>query len=324
MDAEKEKLHLLESLATDSKYSSEGQQFNDRILRYGKAKKIANCTRDYINESLTQSNKHRKLSAAIRDCGSYLVFHHYFTQGEIRLTKASLCRKHLLCPLCAIRRGSKTLGVYLDKYEQIIADNPSLNAYLVTLTVKDGADLRERVNHLRNSFAKYKKNRKRATCTYQIADVHSLVYSIEVKRGKRSGEWHPHMHCIWLSETPPDAFKLSQEWHSITKDSFIVDARPISQDDHVSGFLEVFKYAVKFSTQSPEDTWHCFDVLSGSRLLGSLGGFYGLPEPDELDDSLDNLPYVELFFKYTGHHYQYLESKDKFNQNLDSNYLEKL
>ena len=43
---------------------------------------------------------------------------------------------------------------------------------------------------------------------------------------------------------------LSREWHEITGDSFIVDVRPISQDDPVSGFIEVFKYAVKFSDQN--------------------------------------------------------------------------
>lgn len=36
----------------------------------------------------------------------------------------------------------------------------------------------------------------------------------------------------------------------ITGDSFIADVRPISQDDPVSGFIEVFKYAVKFPTRS--------------------------------------------------------------------------
>src|SRR3546814_1097214 len=41
---------------------------------------------------------------------------------------------------------------------------------------------------------------------------------------------------------------LSEQWKKITGDSFIVDVTPFhDQDDVITGFLEVFKYAVKFS-----------------------------------------------------------------------------
>lgn len=66
--------------------------------------------------------------------------------------------------------------------------------------------------------------------------------------------WHPHLHMIALAEFAPDAERLSRDWHEIYRDSFIVDVRPISQDDPASGFVEVFKYAVKFSDQEPADT----------------------------------------------------------------------
>lgn len=52
--------------------------------------------------------------------------------------------------------------------------------------------------------------------------------------------------------------KLSQEWHQLTGDSFIVDVRPFRQDDIASGFAEVFKYAPQ---------------VFESALGGQLGGF---------------------------------------------------
>ena len=55
---------------------------------------------------------------------------------------------HLLCPLCAIRRGSKALKSYLDRWAAIQAEKPAMRPFLVTLTVKDGEDLSERFNHL--------------------------------------------------------------------------------------------------------------------------------------------------------------------------------
>jgi hypothetical protein len=81
-------------------------------------------------------------------------------------------------------------------------------------------------------------------------------------------------------------------------DSFVVDVRPITGDP-VEGFLEVFKYAVKFSDQPPADTWHAYSVLKGKRLLGSAGCFRGVEVPDELNDELlDDLPYVDLFYRF--------------------------
>ena len=68
---------------------------------------------------------------------------------------------------------------------------------------------------------------------------------------------------IALAEVEPNAEKLSREWHEITGDSYIVDVRPISQEDPASGFVEVFKYAVKFSDQEPADTVHAWETLKG-------------------------------------------------------------
>jgi hypothetical protein len=97
----------------------------------------------------------------------------------------------------------------------------------------------------------------------------------------------------------PDKDRLSREWHDITGDSFIVDVRPIDQGDPASGFLEVFKYALKFSDMEPADTWEAFGVLAGRRLVGSAGLFRGIEIPEQLtDEPLDDLPFVELLYRY--------------------------
>ena len=128
------------------------------------------------------------------------------------------------------------------------------------------------------------------------------MWSYEIKRGQGSGLWHPHLHMIALAEVEPDAEMLSREWHEITGDSFIVDVRPISQDDPVSGFIEVFKYAVKFSDQEPADTVHAWTQLKGKRLLASSGCFRGVDIPEELtDDASDvvGLPFMDMLYRYT-------------------------
>ena len=267
-----------------------------RLNRYGKAKKGAIDVAEYMS-SLPE---HQVMGDKVKHCGDHLVFRHYFTVDQVKLHAAYLCRKHLLCPLCAIRRGSKALAAYLDRWEVIKAANASLRPFLVTLTVKDGADLDERFRHLHAAQRELWKRKQRGRGSV-LDGVVGAVWSYEVKRGSGSGTWHPHLHMIALAENMPDQVELASEWKNITGDSFIVDVRLISEADPASGFIEVFKYAVKFSDQPPADTVHAWTTLAGKRLLASAGCFRGVEVPDSLlDDSegLEGLPYVELFYQY--------------------------
>jgi hypothetical protein len=268
----------------------------NRVIRYGKAKKTALDVAEYIG----QMPEHQAVARRLQSCGDYLIFRHYFTVDVVKLHGASLCMKHLLCPLCAIRRGAKALKAYLDRWEVVQAEKPALRPFLVTLTVKDGPDLAERFNHLHKAQRELWKRKQRGRGSV-LDGVEGAVWSFEVKRGSGSGTWHPHLHMIALAEAAPDQVALSAEWHDITGDSFIVDVRPISQEDPVSGFVEVFKYAVKFSDQPPADTLHAWLTLGGKRLLGSAGCFRGVVVPESLLDDpegLGELPFATLFYRY--------------------------
>lgn len=271
-----------------------------KVSRYGKAKKSALDVAEYIDGNRDLQRLAPQLRR-LRSCGDYLVFRHFFTVDQVKLHAASLCMQHLLCPLCAIRRGAKALKAYLDRWDAIRAEKPALRPFLVTLTVKDGPDLLERFQHLHKAQRELwkRKQRGRGSC---LDGVEGAVWSYEVKRGSGSGQWHPHLHMIALAENQPDQEELSSEWHNITGDSFVVDVRPISPDDPVSGFIEVFKYAVKFSEQEPADTVEAYQVLKGKRLLASAGCFRGVELPEGLLDeheALDGLPFVDLFFRYS-------------------------
>ena len=272
-----------------------------RVDRYGKAKRSALDTAEYM----ATLPKHQAVANRLSGCGNYLLFRHFFTIDTVKLHAASFCMKHLLCPLCAIRRGAKALGAYLDRFEAIKRSNARLGAFLVTLTVKDGPDLRERFKHLHASQRELWKRKQRGRGSV-LDGVEGAVWSYEVKRGQGSGLWHPHLHMIALSEVMPDAERLSRDWHEITGDSYIVDVRPISQDDPASGFVEVFKYAVKFSDQEPADTVHAWETLAGKRLLGSAGCFRGVEIPEDLTDDPGDylgLPYVDLLYRYLSGRY---------------------
>ena len=241
-----------------------------------------------------------KLAHQLHDCGAWLMFRDYYRKGKVRLSAANFCRRHLLCPLCAIRRGAKALQQYLAKVEEIQRRNPRLKAYMVTLTVKDGPDLLERFNHLQRSVQKLHKARTGKGQYNESCKAFGAVWSYEFKRGKNSGQWHPHVHAVWLCEDAPDYVALRHQWQAITKDSKVVHVQPFhDQEQLVNGFLEVFKYAVKFSDLPLEDNWHGFQVLKGRRLIGSFGEFYGMQLPDDLtDDQLDDEPFVEMLYRF--------------------------
>lgn len=257
------------------------------------------------NSDKKEYSKYLKISNALKNCGDYLHFRDYYTIEERKLLNAYFCKRHLICPLCAIRRGAKQVRAYMEKLEIILQENHNLKAYFITFTIKNGDILNERYRHLTDSFRKllqarrdsYKPNRR----FFEFAYADGGVYSIEFKRGSGSGLWHPHIHCLVLAKHSIDQNKLRSEWKEFTGDSHIVDVQECYGDSIVDSFCEVFKYALKFGDLSLEDNVQAFEDLSGKRLTGAFGLFYGVKVPDSLLDSEiedADLPFIDRFYTF--------------------------
>ena len=310
MDSRQEKSPFSDSLATEENGLG-FENLNQRLQRYAGAKSRALDMVDYIKTEEVSNNETRKLTTKIANCASYLVFKHYYTENRVILHGMKTCREQLLCPFCALRRGAKHVKAYWDKVELVKQSDPNLKLYFVTLTVKDGESLQERYNHLVKAERRYKQQRRDALKGQKFVEYAKAlggVGSVEFKRGKNSGLWHPHMHMIWLCHEAPDAYKLSQEWEGLTGDSFIVDVRPMHGE--IDGFLETFKYALKFSDLPLADNWEAFQKLKGKRLINSFGVLRGVEVPEDLtDDDLDeDLPYMLMLYNYRkGSGYNFVE-----------------
>jgi hypothetical protein len=272
-----------------------------RLQRYAKAKTRALEMQAFL--ALSQDTREKKLSGKLSNCGNWLRFRQYWMLDKVRLVGARFCRKHLICPLCAIRRGAKQLKAYLDRFEVIKCDKPALMASMVTLTVLNGPDLIERLDHLQRGL-KLLNQRRRDTKRYggfsEWRKVEGLVGTYEVTRNQSTLEWHPHCHMIVLHDQPLSEPHLTNEWHQITGDSFIVDITPLKHpDDPARDFIEVFKYVVKFSELSIEDNLEVFRALQNRRLIFSAGCFRGVDVPEDLLDSqLSDTPFVDLFYRF--------------------------
>ena len=310
MDSRQEKSPFSDSLATEENGLG-FENLNHRLQRYAGAKSRALDMVDYIKTEEVSNNQTRKLTTKIANCASYLVFKHYYTENRVILHGMKTCREQLLCPFCALRRGAKHVKAYWDKVELVKQSDPNLKLYFVTLTVKDGESLQERYNHLVKAERRYKQQRRDALKGQKFVEYAKAlggVGSVEFKRGKNSGLWHPHIHMIWLCSEAPDAHQLSREWEALTGDSFIVDVRPMHGE--IDGFLETFKYALKFSDLPLADNWEAFQKLKGKRLINSFGVLRGVEVPEDLtDDDLDeDLPYMLMLYNYRkGSGYNFVE-----------------
>lgn len=312
----------------------ESGKLPDRLKRYGFARERALINVSEIEARINALgvspwSKHlESVKPKVAACGHQLGFKHYYTVGKVRLTSANFCKNHLLCPLCAIRRGSKTLEAYLSRYEVIMSENPGLKMSMLNLTIKNGQDLSERFEHLKKSLSVMLERRRKARKGQrgwhsEFAKIAALVGSIETTKdgaldGSASG-WHPHAHIIVLHYDRFDYQALQAEWLKITGDSHVLKVIPAQHpNDPAQDFLEVFKYALKFSELSPSENLDAYEVMRGKHLLFQGGLFRGVDVPEDLTDTpLDQLPYIELFYQYiSGSGYNLTERRD--NEELEA------
>jgi hypothetical protein len=287
---------------------SEGSNANmhpERVARLGECKKRSRQMGRYLIRAAAGTHpavaeRLTNLSTVVLTCASYLVFNNYYTVDQIKLAKITTCKKHLLCPVCARLRAAKQVRKYAERVQVLRDANPKLKLALLTLTVKNGDDLDERFHHLANSWKKYQARRrdwlKKGWGFNELCKVDGAVFSYEVTN--KGNGWHPHLHAVVALNDWVDQSKLSAEWEAITGDSKIVDVRRI-KGNPVEGFLEVFKYALKFSELDLDDNFRAYEVLQGRRLQGSFGSFRGVEVPETMtDELLEDLPFIEMYYKF--------------------------
>ena len=142
---------------------------------------------NYIKTEDVSNNENRKLVKKLGDCASYLVFKHYYTENKVILHGMKTCRQQLLCPFCALRRAAKHVKAYWDKVATVKAENPELQLYFVTLTVKDGESLKRGLitwSRLRDVTSKKRLNALKGQKFVEYAKAQGGVCSVEFKRGK--------------------------------------------------------------------------------------------------------------------------------------------
>ena len=278
-------------------------------------------------------------SEKLARCGGQVALEYWIEHGSATVKTANWCNMPRLCQACAHARGIKLAKAAAEKAATVLNDDRDLRPWLVTFTVKNGPDLPERLGHLLGGFSAGWQRRKDAAKGKrrwsQFCTPAGSIFSAEIKRG-RAGGWHPHLHCLWLVpasawswhegktglQLEPDAHRqMCDEWHEITGDSYVINAKPLrTAVDMVSGepvmeeflvaeLFELFKYLTKPGETSPADVVHAWQTTIGKRLVRSHGNLIGLQVPESLDDEPLSGDSWEVWFRWVQGRYQFTRSK---------------
>ena len=273
-------------------------------------------------------------AARVCHCGRLIELQHWIDHDKTTVAQPTWCNQPRLCQACAHARGIQLAKLASRRAMTLLSADQTLRPWLVTFTVKNGPQLAERLNHLIRSFSAGWKRRKNALqgrrAWTEFSAPSGVVYSIEIKRGKGSGLWHAHMHCLflvddaWQWERHGDGYRLEQqtharlsrEWHEITGDSMVVNAKPlrtaIDQGQGIEArqelltveLFEVFKYLTKPGETMPADTVHAWWTTQGRRLVRSYGSLVGIDLPKNLDDEALDGPSFKAWFRWWNGSYQ--------------------
>lgn len=195
------------------------------------------------------------------ECGANAIVEWSQTAQRHRI-RANYCGDRFCLP-CSIARSQRVTGELLRR----VGDRDVLK---IELTIRgEDRPLRESLDHLVASF-----KRLRRTDAFKKWIKAGAAF-IEVKRGARSGQWHPHLHII-ADGGFIEQKRLSSLWAEATGGSNVVWVSRVPADDDRLRYA--CKYAGKGWTREVaadhDSLVECVVALRGRRLVILFGGWY--------------------------------------------------
>jgi len=187
--------------------------------------------------------------------------------------KASYCHDRYCLP-CQVSRAQQLAATLFSQL-------PAGRLAFITLTIKHSdRPLADQLDFLTSSFRKLRTSKLwKASCDGGVAFV-------EVKMSKDRMRWHPHLHIIASASWIPQS-DLAAAWHRITKTSFMVDIRPVTDRGKVKRYVTAYasKPMSYAPTNSPHKLQESIAALRGRRLCFTFGSWrtfklVARPEPE--------------------------------------------
>lgn len=197
------------------------------------------------------------------NCGSQTWFRLDKKNKQIGLA-CNTC-KDRLCGPCGAARAQRMV-------EAIVNAKPNAPMRFVTLTLRcSHASLTDQLNRLYDCFNKLRRRE------FFQRHIVGGVAMVEVKIGKNSGLWHPHLHILCEGDFIPQR-ELSAEWLAVTGDSSIVDVRRVTNAGHAAAYT--VKYGSKGCDSSvynaPSKLDEFLTSIKGRRFALTFGTWRGI------------------------------------------------
>jgi len=195
---------------------------------------------------------------AMESCRTYASLRRDANSGDVMVFGDS-CRERW-CPMCA---GQK--AAFAKDQTEIYVKSLTAPRFL-TLTLRNNeSDLKEQITFLQQSFARI-RNRK-----YWKDNVKGGIWFLQVKRGRDSNLWHPHLHIL-LDGNYMEQARLSALWELVTYGSPVIDIRRIH--DAKSAASYVARYTARpaaLADMCIDDRIEVIESLFRKRLSGTFG-----------------------------------------------------
>lgn len=298
---EAEQAHLLEEVGPVVSKWSEATRDTRRFAAWMKASPEVDLGPD---------SHWADVQAGLARCAEQLEFRKVLSgplAGTTRLFAGMFCQHRTICRMCAIRRSAKILQAYVPKLTEAVASMPKGGRLVfVTLTVRDGASLDDRLAELQGGLSRLvghcRKVRQRAA-PHALKAIAGGVFSVEMKRGAGSKLWHPHAHGLLVCDRSLDFTAVKRVWWATMGYRAVSHLKNVQAgpDGLLGASLECFKYATKFEGLANRDRLEVFGSAFGRRLLRSFGSLRGVVVPEDLADApldWESLEWVRLLLRY--------------------------
>jgi hypothetical protein len=202
-----------------------------------------------------ESNPHVQ---ALEGCRTFATFQRDSVTGDLKVFGDS-CRDRW-CPMCA---GQK--AAYAKDQTAMFVKSLKAPRFLTLTLRNDGSDLKPQIEFLQSAFARL---RSRA---YWKKNVTGGIWFLQVKRGKNSGCWHPHLHIL-LDGSYMEQGRLSALWELVTFGSPVIDIRRVHDADSAASYVARYTARPAALSEMPIcDRIEVIEALFRKRLSGTFG-----------------------------------------------------
>ena len=212
----------------------------------------------------------------IADCGHYKELAVCQDCGETYLNGFNSC-KDRFCPICEKKRSYLWLAKLSPILERYLKEKKKVN--MLTLTIVDEPNLKSMLEILTKCWRILIHEDKTIRKEFNKRFIGGFR-ALEVKRGKNSGLWHCHYHCLVIKDCFSEDFEwLKTSWQKAYK---LVTGKDVSLElriesikknakGYLGGILEVAKYVTKFDWSLENDVKELITSLANVRTTSTWG-----------------------------------------------------